>query len=97
MKKFSHLFEGFGTIHVEIKLHIDSNVLPVAQPANWIPFHMRQKVSEALDRFEEQGIIEKVDGPTNSVSPPVVIQKKDGDMRLYVDMRMANKAILSGA
>ena len=82
---------------MEVKFQIDSSVLPVAEPANWIPFHMRQKVSEALDRFEEHGIIEKVDGPTNSVSPLVVIQKKDGDMHLYEDMRMANKAIISGA
>ena len=78
---------------MEIHLHIDSSVPPIAQPARRIPFHIRQKVSDALDRLEEQGIIEKVHGPTPFVSPLVVIPKKDGDIRLCVDMRMANKAI----
>ena len=94
LQEFSHIFEGIGTLKdVEIHLHIDSSIPPVAQPARQIPFHMRQKVSDALDRLEEQGIIEKVHGPTPFVSPLVVIPKKDGDIRLCVDMRMANKAI----
>lgn len=66
---------------------------PVAQPARRIPFHLRQKVSAALDKLEQQGIIEKVDGATPWISPLVVIPKKDGDIRLCVDMRMANRAI----
>ena len=54
---------------------------------------MRQKVSEALDQLERDGIIEKVEGATPWVSPLVVIPKKDGDVRLCVDMRMPNQAI----
>ena len=54
---------------------------------------MRQKVSEALDQLERDGIIEKVVDATPWVSPLVVIPKKDGDVRLCVDMRMPNKAI----
>ena len=77
----------------EVNLHIDESVRPVAQPARRIPFHLRQKVSAALDKLEQQGIIEKVDGATPSISPLVVIPKKDGDIRHCVDMRMANCAI----
>ena len=41
LHEFSHIFEGIGTVKdVEIHLHIDSRVPPVAQPARWIPFHM---------------------------------------------------------
>ena len=54
---------------------------------------MRQRVSEALDQLERDGIIEKVVGATPWASPLVVIPKKDGDVRLCVDMRMPNQAI----
>ena len=79
------MFKGIGKLkNVDIKLHIDETVPPVAQSARCIPFHMRKKVSKEL---------EKVEGPTPWVSPLVVIPKKNGDVRLCVDMRMANKAI----
>ena len=100
--KHAALLEEYDTIFNEIgqfkdfkvKLHIDNTVTPVAQPARKIPFHMRQKVTAALEKLESQGIIEKVDGPTPWISPLVVIPQKDGDIRLCVDMRMANRAIL---
>ena len=46
-----------------------------------------------LKKLEEQDIIEKVEGPTPWMSPLVVILKKNGDVRLCVDMRMPNQAI----
>ena len=76
-----------------MKLHIDETVTPVAQSARRIPFHLRKKVSTELKKLEEQDIIEKVEGPTPWVSPLVVIPKKNGNVRLCVDMRMPNQAI----
>ena len=43
--------------------------------------------------LEQQKIIAKGEGLTPFVSPLVIVSKKDGDERLCVDMRMANKAI----
>ena len=43
--------------------------------------------------MHKQDIIERVEGPTPYVSPLVVIPKKDGDVRLCVDMCLPNKAI----
>lgn len=94
LNEYANLFEGIGTLkNFEVKLHIDESVPPVAQPPRRIPFHMRQKVSDALDKLERDGIIEKISDATPWVSPLVVIPKKDGDIRLCVDMRMANQAI----
>lgn len=64
-----------------------------SQSPRRIPFHLRKQVEEELDNLERQGIIEKVEGPTPWVSPLVVIPKKNGSVRLCVDMRMPNKAI----
>ena len=94
LNEYAHIFDGIGTLKdFEVKPHIDESVPPVAQPPRRIPFHMRQKVSDALAKLERDGIIEKVSNATPWISPLVVIPKKDGDIRLCVDMRMANRAI----
>ena len=50
-------------------------------------------MEDEIQSLAEKGIIEKVDGPTPWVSPLVVTPKKNGDVRICVDMRMANRAI----
>ena len=44
--------------------------------------------------MEKDGIIEDVKGPTPWISPLVVVPKPNGNVRLCVDMRRANEAIL---
>ena len=79
---------------VQAKLHIDENVQPVAQKHRRIPLPLRGKVEQELERLEKEGIIEKVYGPTDWVSPIVVQPKKNGDeVRICIDMREPNKAI----
>jgi len=65
----------------------------VAQSVRRIPFAMRPKAEEEIQRLLEQDIIEPVQGPTPWVSPVVVVPKASG-VRLCVDMRRANEAIV---
>ena len=44
-------------------------------------------------RDEKLDIIEKVHGPPDWVSPIVITSKKNGDIRICVDMQRANEAI----
>jgi hypothetical protein len=77
-------------------LHIDKSVPPVARPHYRIPFHNRPKVEAELKKLLEADIIEKVNGPTEwmsrIVTPPK--PKNPEEIRICVDMRDANKAIL---
>ena len=74
---------------------INKEITPTAQPQRRIPFPIREKVSEALKELESEGIIEPVpdDQPTPWVSPIVAVLKKDGSVRICVDMHSANQAI----
>ena len=75
-------------------MHIDTTVQPVAQPLRRPAFSLREKIEKKLDELLHEDIIERVDGPTPWVNPVVVVPKPNGKVRLCVDMRCANKAII---
>ena len=95
VKKFADVFTGVGKLKdYQLKLHINKDVKPVAQPVRRLPFGLREKVDKKLDELVKEDIIEEVpSGPTEWVSPLVVVPKPDGDIRICVDMRKANEAI----
>ncbi|CAF1016621.1 unnamed protein product [Brachionus calyciflorus] len=78
----------------EIELHIDPNVKPVQQKLRPTPFHMRESFDKELQKMIEQDIIEPVTGPTPWVSPVVIVPKPNNKIRICVDARAANKAII---
>jgi len=79
----------------QIKLHIDSKIPPIQQLVRRVPWHTRQKVEKELTRLQELDILEKVNEPTTWLNPYVVVPNKPGDqIRLCLDMRQANKAII---
>ena len=89
------LFKGLGKLKdFQLQLPIDRDVKPVAQKLRRVPFSVQPAVEAKLEELLEQDIIEKVTGPTPWVSPIVCIPKKDKQIRLCVDMRQANKAII---
>ena len=92
---FPAVFEGVGKLRGhQAMIHIDPTVTPVAQRPRRVPFALRPKVRDHLKDLMEKDIIEKVDGPSPWVSPVVVTPKPNGDIRLCVDMRRANEAII---
>ena len=96
LHQFSERFTGLGKLKgKQIQLSIDQSVKPVAQQQRRVPFHLREKVEMELKNLESQDIIEKVPESehTDWVSPIVVVPKKEGKIRICVDMRAANTAV----
>ena len=94
--QYRPLFTGVGMLKdYQLKLHINDSIKPVAQSPRRIPFQLREKVDGKLNELLVSDIIQEVpDGPTEWVSPLVVIPKSDGDIRICVDMRRGNEAIV---
>ena len=79
---------------VKVDLHVDPAITPVAQAHRRIPFSVRPKLEAELEKFEADGIIERVEKPTSWVSPVVITpNRSSNEIRLNVDTREANKAI----
>ena len=77
-----------------MKIHIDPEVTPVAQPQHRVPFHVGKDVEKKLQELQDLDIIEDIEGPTPWVSPLVAVPKSNGDVRVCVDMHCANEAVI---
>ncbi|XP_042148851.1 uncharacterized protein LOC121047922 [Ixodes scapularis] len=94
---FPELCAGVGKLkNLQVHLHIDKAIAPVAQPHRRIPFAVRSKVEEKISQLLALDIIEEATGPTPWVSPVVIVPKPHNpeDIRLCIDMKCANRAIL---
>jgi len=97
LDEFPNVFKGIGKLKdKQIDLHIDKSIPPVAQRYRKTPFQLRGKIEEKLKELEDNDIIETATGPTPWVSPLVAVPKPHdpNDIRLCVDMRAANAAVL---
>ena len=78
-----------------LKIMLKPEAQPVRAACRQIPEPLWPKLKNELDTLEEQGIIEKVDRPTDWIHPIVVVQKKDSsEIRLCVDFKKINEHIV---
>ena len=78
--KYPTLFQGIGKLRgVEVKLHIDKRVNPVAQQPKKFHFTSAKKWKQSYKAWKK-GIIERVYGPNPWVSPLVITPKKNGEV-----------------
>ena len=81
MRLYSDVFaDEVGLLEGRLHLEIDKVVQPVELPVPRMPIAMHEKLGKELDRLEQQGIIVKVDVPTDWVSSVVVERKKNGKL-----------------
>ena len=94
VEEFRDCFTGVGKLKgYQLKLYVKEDVAPVVQPLRRSPFNLRDKIEKKLDELESMDIIEKVNSPSQWVSPVVVVPKPNGEVRLCVNMRQANCAV----
>ena len=88
------LNKGLGTIKgfkADVKLQYDAK--SVFCKARLVPFALRQKVEEELDRLESQGVVKKVER-SDWASPIVCGPKKDGSIRICGDFKVSINRVL---
>ena len=95
MSDYKGVFDGVGKLKdYQVKLHVNPDVPPVAQPVRRTPFSLRDNVKKKVEELVNMDIIEPVEGPTPWVSLVVVVPKQNDEIRLCVDMHKANEAII---
>ncbi|XP_049271184.1 uncharacterized protein K02A2.6-like [Rhipicephalus sanguineus] len=93
--KFSHLFSpGLGLAKgVQHQVKMKPSVPPVVQKLRRLPLSLRKPVSDQLQRLLSDDVIERANA-FEWISAIVVVRKKDDSIRLCVDLREPNKAIV---
>lgn len=66
-----------GKLSIAYKIRVDESVPPVQHALCRVPTALRAQLKEELHNLEERGIISKVERPTDWVSSPVVVSKKN--------------------
>ena len=96
MSDYKEVFDGVGKLKdYQVKLHVNPNVPPVAQPVSRTLFSLRDKVKKKVEELVSMDITEPVKGLTPWVSPVVVVPQQNDKIRLCVDMRWANEVIIT--
>lgn len=88
-------FGGVGTLKgnpVKIILKDGAQPYSVTAPRR-VPIPLLPKVEEELKRMESMGIIEKVVDPTEWCAPMVPVIKKNGNIRICVDLKRLNENV----
>ena len=98
IQQYPENFKGLGKLNnYQVKLYFDENVKPVAVPPRTIPYHLQTRVADSIDNMIKDGVIEE--HPSNEPAPwvscAVVVPKPDGSLRITLDARNVNKALVS--
>ena len=94
-QKYKSYFEGLRKLKdFQLNIPIHHGVKPVVQSMRRVLLSLRDKLEKKLNELVNLDVIEKAEGPTPWISPVVVVPKPNGDLRLCVDIRQANIAIV---
>ncbi len=96
IEEYEDVFTGIGKVPGSVSLKIDKDVPPVVHPPRPIPVALRDAVKAKLDQLEQDDIIERIPigTPTQWCSSLHVVPKKDNSVRLTIDPRDLNKALV---
>lgn len=79
---------------IEANIKINRNIPPVRQNLRRIPFPLEDLTLMKLQELENQDIIESVTEASEWVSPMLVKRKSVHEVRIIIDLREANKAVV---
>ena len=91
INKFPSLFTGLGSLSNDFEIQLKTDAKPFAlYTPRKVPYPLRSKVKGELNRMESIGVISKVELPTPWCAGMVVVPKKDGKVRICVDLKPLN-------
>ena len=95
LQRYPRVFRAnVGKMEGESRIRIDTEVDPVQNAPRRVPVALRDKLKETLDDLHQQDIIEAVTIPTAWVSSKVVVPKANGKLRICLNPKDLNRAIL---
>ncbi|XP_014673072.1 PREDICTED: uncharacterized protein LOC106813454 [Priapulus caudatus] len=86
--------DKIGNFPGEYHITLDPNIPPVVHAPRKTPIQLKDEIKSQIDAMEQQGVIRKVIEPTEWVSSLAYSRKVDGSLRICLDPKDLNRAIL---
>ncbi|GFT10873.1 transposon Ty3-I Gag-Pol polyprotein [Nephila pilipes] len=94
IKQYKDVFTGIGEFPSEpYHITLKDNSVPVIHPPRRVPQALQPKLKSTLNNLEKEGIVSKVNKPTDWVQSLVIVKKPNGNLRLCLDPRDLNKVL----
>ena len=83
IRQFPEVFQGLGCLEKPYHIQIDSKITSVVNQLKSQPVALRDRLKQDLEEMEMDGVIKKVDQPTEWVNLVVVVEKS-GSKKLRI-------------
>ncbi|XP_063907802.1 uncharacterized protein LOC135125945 [Zophobas morio] len=93
VESYNDVFKGIGCLRDPYTIKLKSSISPVVHAPRKVPFALVNKFKACLEKMDKEGIISKVDYPTEWVNPIVLVHKPDRTLRICLDTRNLNQNI----
>ena len=95
-RKYSHLFEQDtkGSFQKPYKMTLIDGYEPVIDPVRFVPYAKMKDFRRELDRIQALGVISPAEVPTEFVNSVVMTTKSNGEVRVCLDPKGLNKALV---
>ena len=95
IERYPAVFQAsLGRLEGAVSFQVDPDVTPSALPARQVPIALRELMKKELERLQKLDVITPVTKPTDWVSQAVILQKADKSVRLCIDPRPLNQALM---
>ena len=91
---YPNQFDRIGKLQTIHKLTVDPNIPPRIDPPRRTSIALKDKIKCELDKMVRDDVICKIEEPTEWVSSLMYVTKKDGSLRVCLDPRALNKALI---
>lgn len=95
--KYPDRFQGIGQLKGKYKLTLKDDVQPIIHPPRRAPIQLRDQIRAELQRMTDLEVIKPMEEPTDWVSSITYVKKKDGSLRICLDPRDLNCALMRAA
>ena len=93
VKLYPSSFDRIGNFPGTYHIVVDQHVLPVIHAPRKCPIQMRDEIISEIDSMVQQGVIKKVEVPTDWVSSLAYSRKANGKLHICLDPKDLNRAI----
>ena len=94
IETYADVFEGIGCFEQSCHIEVQAGARPVVHAKRKIPFSIQEKLKRKLKDMEKDGIIQKVEYPTEWVSSLMIVEKPDSSLRICLDPKELNEVIM---